>query len=126
MKQLDIDLAGEAHQPHSLVLDLGDQGSVVLALRGNELGDEVLAIGLGHGLTLAVKYIGQVIVVLLLGIPHLDVGEDEDSRGEVRMRTGMNATHLLEDVPVTAGQLLEVVSHRVETIVNIFFIGIAT
>ena len=126
MKQLDIDFAGEAHQAHSLVLDLGDQGSVVLALRGNELGDEVLTICLGHGLTLAVKYIGQVIVILLLGIPHLDVGEDEDSRGEVRMRTGMNATHFLEDIPVSAGQLLEVVSDGVKTIVNIFFIGIAT
>jgi alkylation response protein AidB-like acyl-CoA dehydrogenase len=42
------------------------------------------------------------------------------------MRTGMNATHFLEDVPVPAGQLLEIVADGLETIVNIFFIGIAT
>lgn len=126
VEQLNVNLAGEAHQPHGLVLDLGDQGAVVIALRGNELGDKVLAIGLGDGFTLAVKYVGQVVVVLLLGVPHLDVGEDEDTRGEVRMRTGMDAAHFLEDVTVAAGQLLEVVADRIETIVNIFFIGIAT
>ena len=37
----------------------------------------------------------------------------------------MNATHLLKDIPVMAWQLLEVVSDRLETIVNIFFISIA-
>jgi hypothetical protein len=126
VEQLDVDLAGEAHQPHGLVLDLGDEGAVVLALRGNQLGDKVLAIGLRDGLTLAVKYVGQVVVVLLLRVPHLDVGEDEDTRGEVGMRTRMDAAHFLEDVPVPARQLLEIVADRLETIVNIFFIGIAT
>jgi hypothetical protein len=38
----------------------------------------------------------------------------------------MNATHFLEDVPVAARQLLEIVADGLETIVNIFFIGIAT
>jgi len=38
----------------------------------------------------------------------------------------MDATHFLEDVPVPAGQLLEIVADGLETIVNIFFIGIAT
>ena len=85
VEQLNVDLAGQAHQPHGLVLDLGYEGAVVLALRGDEFGDKVLAIGLGDCLTLAVKYVGQVVVVLLLRVPHLDVGEDEDSRGEVRM-----------------------------------------
>jgi hypothetical protein len=126
VEQLDVDLAGEAHQPHGLVLDLGDEGAVVLALRGNQLGDKVLAIGLRDGLTLAVKYVGQVVVVLLLRVPNLDVGEDEDTRGEVGMRTRMDAAHFLEDVPVPARQLLEIVADRLETIVNIFFIGIAT
>ena len=42
------------------------------------------------------------------------------------MRTGMDAAHFLEDVPVAAGQLLEIVADGLETIVNIFFIGIAT
>ena len=73
MKQLNIDFTGETHQPHSLVLDLGDKGSVVLTLSGNKLGDKVLTISFSHGLTLTVKYIGQVIMVLLLGIPHLNV-----------------------------------------------------
>jgi hypothetical protein len=35
MEQLNVDLAGQAHQPHSFVLDLGDEGAVVLALRGD-------------------------------------------------------------------------------------------
>jgi hypothetical protein len=126
VEQLDVDLTGQAHQPDGLVLDLGDEGAVVFALRGNQLGDKVLAIGLSDGLTLAVKYVGQVVVVLLLRVPNLHVGEDEDTRGEVGMRTGMDAAHFLEDVPVPARQLLEIVADRLETIVNIFFIGIAT
>ena len=77
VEQLYVDLAGEAHQPHGLVLDLGDQGAVVLALRGDEFGDKVLTIGLGDGLTLAVKYIGQVVVVLLLRIAHLHVRQHQ-------------------------------------------------
>ena len=85
VEQLDVDLTGQAHQPYGLVLDLGDEGAVVFALRGDKFGDKVLTIGLGDGLTLAVKYVGQIVVVLLLGVPNLDVGEDEDTRGEVRM-----------------------------------------
>ena len=95
MKELDVDLAGQAHQAHSLVLDLGDQGPVVFALSGNQFGDEVLAVGLGHGLTLAVKNIRQVVVVLLLGISDLDVGEHNHTGGEVGTGPRMDAADLL-------------------------------
>ena len=75
VEQLQIHLLCQAHQTHGLVLHLGHESLVGLALRGNQLCDEVLTVRLGDGLRLRVEDIGEVVVILLLGEPDFDEGE---------------------------------------------------
>ena len=109
MQELNVDLAGQPHQAHSLVLDLSHECAVVRVLCSDQLGNEVFAIGFGHGLTLAVKNVGQIIVVFLLGVADFHVGEHEHAGGEEGLRTWMDAADFLEDVTIMAGKLLKVV-----------------
>ena len=50
VKELDVNIVGEAQKTDGLILDLGDKGLVVLILVGNQLSNEVLSIGLSDGL----------------------------------------------------------------------------
>ena len=75
VEQLQIHLLGQAHQADGLVLHLGHQSLVRLALGSNQLGNKVFAVCLGDGLRLRIKDIGQVVVILLLGQPNFDERE---------------------------------------------------
>ena len=75
VEQLQIHLLSQAHQTHSLVLHLGHQGLVRLALGGNQLGNKVFAVRLGDGLRLRIKDICQIVVILFLCQPNFDEGE---------------------------------------------------
>ena len=79
VEQLQIHLLSQAHQTHGLVLHLGHQCLVRLALGGNKLGYKVFAVRLGDGLRLRIKDICQVVVILLLGEPDFDEGEDVEA-----------------------------------------------
>lgn len=67
VEQLKIHILGQAHQTHSLVLDLGDECLVFVALGSDQLSNEILAIGLRDSLGLRVKYICKIIVIFLFG-----------------------------------------------------------
>jgi hypothetical protein len=77
MKEFNVYLTGKAHQADCLVLDLSHKGSIVFILSGDQFGYEILTVGLSDSLTLAVKYVGQIIMILLLGISHFYVGKNE-------------------------------------------------
>jgi hypothetical protein len=65
-------------------------------------------------------------MILLLGISYFYVGKDEHSGGKIGTRVRVDATDFLEDITIMAWQFFIIIAYRVETIVNIFFIGIAT
>jgi hypothetical protein len=65
-------------------------------------------------------------VILLFGVTDLDIWEDDDSRREVHSGVRMNASDLLEDVTLMAGQLFEIVSQRVEAIVSVVGVSVSS
>ena len=67
VEKLEVDLLGEAHEAHSLILDLGYECLVALVLGRDQLGDKVLAISLSDGLRLRIEHISEIIMTLLLG-----------------------------------------------------------
>ena len=65
-------------------------------------------------------------MILLFCISDFNVGQHNDTRGEVEGGVRVDAPHLFEHVPLLARQLLEVVSNRVETIVDIVHVCISS
>mmetsp|Transcript_13937 Transcript_13937/g.41456 ORF Transcript_13937/g.41456 Transcript_13937/m.41456 type:complete len:573 (+) Transcript_13937:2991-4709(+) len=77
-EHVDVDVGCEAQEADSAAIHLGHESLVLLVLRLDELGDEVLAVDLGDDLTLRVEHRGEIVVVLDFG--HADVERRDDRR----------------------------------------------
>jgi len=126
VQQLGVHLARKAHQPDSFILDLSHEGFAGVALGGDELCEEVLAISFGHGLGLVVKNIGQIVVVLLLGAPDLDERQHEHPRREADPGVRGDSSDVLEDAGVLALDFLEINAQRVKAVVDVIFVSVSS
>lgn len=122
MEQFHIHFACQAHETHSLILDLGYQCFVVVVLRCYQLCNEVFSVGLSHGLTLAVEHVGQVIMILLSGGSNFNEWQHEDPWGEEDSGVEMDASHILQDFSLLAVDFFEIFLEWVEAVVDIIFI----
>jgi hypothetical protein len=126
VEQARVDLVGQAHEAHCLVLDLSDQRFVVLALGCDQLRQEVLAVRLGHSLRLIVEHVGQVIVIFLLCGPDLDEGQHEHSRGKVHAGGRIDAADACESRGLLEVHLLEIHAQWIEAVSDIVRVCIAS
>ena len=124
VKKFGVYFVRQTHQTDSLILDLRNQSFVVLVLGCNQLSQEVLAIGFGDSLRLVIEDICQVIMILLLGSPHLNERQHQHSRREKNGRGRWDTSHILEDSGVLAFDLFEVNSDWVEAVINVIFVSV--
>ena len=125
MEQSSVDLVSEAHETDGLVSDLRDQCPVLVVLRSDQLGEEVLSVCFGDGFRLVVEDVGQVVVILLLGSPNFDEGHQLHSRGEEYLGAAIDATDVRHGLSIFAVHFLEHVAEWIEAVVDVVVASVA-
>jgi hypothetical protein len=126
VEQLDVSLAGEAHEPHCLVLHLGDKGLVLVILSSDELSDEIFSVGFGDGLRLTVEDVSQIIVIFRLSLSHFDERSYNDSRRDIDFGLGMDVLDILHSFRLLLFKFFEVLSNWSEAVVDVVFVGVTS
>jgi len=72
VQQFEVYLFGEPHQTNCFVLYLGNQSTVFVVLRSNQLSNEVLAVDLCNHLALLVEDSDEVVMVLHPGHSYVE------------------------------------------------------
>lgn len=126
VKERGVHLIGQSHKTYCLIFDLSNQGFVILVLGCDKFGQKVLSVSFSDGFRLVVEDICEVIMILLLSLPHLNERKHKHSAGEEYSRAGSYSSDVLEDLGVLAFNFFEINTQWVEAVIDIIIVSITS
>ena len=79
MQEFHVYFLSQTHQADSFVSDLGNESSIFFILCSDELCYKIFSISFSYSLRLRIKYVSQIIMILLICQSHFNEGKNMHS-----------------------------------------------